>query len=137
MVRVSPDLILEDQWDCPPDSTGAYIGWLQLFWRVAESRKNRMNMTDKSWAPALPGVREGLSPSAFKLPRSGRVGRLESSDVVPSTTRKRVRTISVGKWFWVGVLFIIVPFGLTIWLVRRLYLTWKEKSDERWEGTLL
>lgn len=97
-----------------------------------------MNLTNKNWAPALLGVREGLSPSAFKVPRLGRVGRrLESSDVVPSTISKRVRTISLGKWFWVGTLFVIVPFGLAIWLMRRLYLTWREKFDERWEGTVL
>jgi hypothetical protein len=97
-----------------------------------------MNLTNKSCASVPFGVREGLSPSAFKLPRSGRVGRrLEAGDAVSSTTRKEVRTKSVGKWFWVGTLFVIVPFGLAIWLVRRLYLTWREKFDERWEGTVL
>jgi hypothetical protein len=97
-----------------------------------------MNLTNKSRAPVLVGVREGLSPSALNLPRSSRLGcRLEACDGVSSTTRKGVRTISVGKWFWVGALVIVVPFGLAIWLVRRLYLTLKEKSDERWEGTVL
>jgi hypothetical protein len=97
-----------------------------------------MNLTNKNWAHELLGVREGLSPSALNLPRSGCVGRrLEAGDGVSSTTRTEVGTKSVRTWFWVGVLFIVVPFGLAIWLVRRLYLTLKEKFDERWEGTVL
>jgi hypothetical protein len=97
-----------------------------------------MNLTNKSYAPVLLGVREGFLPSAFKLSRPGRAGpRLGAGDGVSATTRKKVHTKSLGTWFWVGTLIIIVPFGLAIWLARRLYLTLKEKFDERCEGTVL
>jgi hypothetical protein len=97
-----------------------------------------MNLTNKSCAPVLLGVREGFSPSAFKLSRPGRVGpRLEAGDGISSATRKKVHAKSLGTWFWVGALFIIFAFGLAIWPLRRLYLTLKEKFDERCEGTVL
>jgi hypothetical protein len=97
-----------------------------------------MNLTNKSCAPVLLGVREGFSPSAFKLSRPSRVGPgLEAGGGVSSSTRKKVHAKSLGTWFWVGTLIIIVPFGLAIWLARKLYLTLKEKFDERCEGTVL
>jgi hypothetical protein len=102
---------LENQSDCPLDFTEAYISRLQRFWTVAESRKKQMNLTNKCWAPVLLGVREELSP-------------------------KEVRAKSVRTWFWVAV-FIIVPFGLATWPLRRLYLMLKEKFDEQWERTVL
>ena len=81
-------------------------------------------LTNKSWVPV---------PS-----RSVRVGRpLEAGDGVSSKTRKEVRTKSVRTWFWICVLFIIVVVGLALWPVRKLYLTLKEKIDERWRGTVL
>jgi len=90
-------------------------------------------LTNKSWAPVPPGVRQrrafvcssSLTPSLA----SGR--RPTSPD--SSTARKEVHRKSLRTWFWVGALFIIVPFGLAIWFLSRLYLILKEKFDERWE----
>ncbi len=76
---------------------------------------------------------------AFDRFKSGYVRpHLETGDGVSSTTRKDALANSVGTWFRLHVLFIIVAaVGLAIWPLRKLYLTLKEKFDERWDGTVL
>jgi hypothetical protein len=94
-------------------------------------------LTSKNWAPLPPGFRQtrSLRCSSSLTPSPGSRPRPTSFD--SSTAKKEVRWKSFQTWFWLGALFIFVPFGFTIWPLRKLYLILKERFDERWEGTVL
>jgi hypothetical protein len=132
IVRVSPDLILEDQSDCPLGSIEAYLG------KADRKQEEEMNeLTNKSWAPLPPGIRQRHSlQCSSSLTQSSASGRRRAS-LNSSTARKEVHRKFFKTWFWVGALLIVVAFGLALWPVRRLYLTLKEKFDERWEENVL
>jgi hypothetical protein len=108
------------------------MGWTHFFLgasRKRKERKKRMNLSDRSRTHVLLG---GTPPSAFKVRGSVRVGsHVEAGDAVSSTTRKKVRAKSIRTCFWICAVFIVVAVELALWPVRKLYLTFKEKFDER------
>jgi hypothetical protein len=137
MFRVSPDLLLEDQSDCPLGPTKAYIGWLQLVRMRGRMQRKMDESTNENWAPTPPGFRQrrSLRCSSSLTQLAGSRPRPTSPD--SSKARKEVRKKAFRTWFWVGAFVIIVPFGFAIWPLRKLYLMLKERFDERWEKTVL
>ena len=141
-VQVFPNPILEDQSDCPLDSIVAYT--LSAAALHQDSRpKDATDQMDQFGQQGLSSLatwdsQRTVTP-AFDRFKSGYVRpHLETGDGVSSTTRKDALANSVGTWFRLHVLFIIVAaVGLAIWPLRKLYLTLKEKFDERWDGTVL
>ncbi len=141
-VQVFPNPILEDQSDCPLDSTGAYT-LLAAALHQDSRPKEAMDQLDQLDQQELSSLatwdsQRTVTP-AFDRFKSGYVRpHLETGDGVSSTTRKDALANSVGTWFRLHALFIIVvALGLAIWPMRKLYLTLKEKFDERWDGTVL
>ncbi len=94
-------------------------------------------LTNRKWAPVPPGLRQRGSLRRSSPLTSSPGSRPRSISPDSSTARKELRRKSFQSWFWVGALIIIVPFGFTLWPLRKLYLMMKERFDERWEGTVL
>lgn len=94
-------------------------------------------LTNRNWAPVPPGIRPRHSlQRSSSLTQSAASRRRPASPNSP-ITRNEFRRNFFKTWFWVCALFIVVAFGLALWPVRRLYLTLKEKFDERWEEKVL
>ena len=137
IIQVFPDLILQDQSDCTLGSTEAYIGWLQFVREGGRMQEKLDELINRNWAPIPPGFRQRRSLRRSSSLTSSPGSRPRPTSPDSSTARKEVRRKSFWSWFWVGALIIIVPFGFTLWPLRKLYLILKESFDERWERTVL
>jgi len=141
-VQVFPSPILEDQSDCPLDSAGAYTLLAAALHQDSRPKEetDQMDQFDQQELSSLAAWdSQGTVTPAFDRLKSGHAGpHAEAGDGVSSTPRKDARAKFIGTWFRRRALFIIVvAVGLVIWPLRKLYLTLKEKFDERWDGTVL